>query len=87
VETLRVGVPCYFDSFAGLIPGRVVSVVGESGPCSTAQTVRIAITARQSRVYKLGEVITCSGLHAVPRRAVRWGKYGSKIRFYQVEVI
>ena len=84
METLRVGSLCYFDSFSGLIAGKVVGITGPAGMCSTAQSVGVAITARDSRSYKLGEVVSCSGLHAVPRGAVRFRKYGTRIVAYQV---
>ena len=84
METLRVGSLCYFDSFSGLIAGKVVGITGPSGMCSTAQSVDVQITARDSGLYKLGEVVSCSGLHAVPRGAVRFRKYGTRIVVYMV---
>ena len=84
METLRVGSLCYFDSFSGLIAGKVVGITGPSGMASTAQSVGVAITARNARGYRVGEIISCSGLRAVPRGAVRFRKYGARIVAYQV---
>ena len=44
METLRVGSLCYFDSFTGLIAGKVVGITGPSGMCSTAQRVDVQAT-------------------------------------------
>jgi hypothetical protein len=86
METLRIGSLCYFDSFSGLIPGKVVAIVGPSGWASTAQSVGVAITARDARGgYRVGEVISCSGLRAVPRGAVKFRKYGARIVAYMVQ--
>ena len=85
ILTLRVGVPCFFDSLQGLIAGKVLRISGSSGMCSTAQNVDVQITARDSSIYKLGEVVSCSGLRAVPRGAVRFRKYGTRIVAYMVQ--
>lgn len=80
VIELRSGCLAYLDSFAGLVPCRVLSI----GPGSLVmQSVRVEITAKHGPYHK-GETVETNGLHAVPRKAVycRGGHY--KIRHYDV---
>lgn len=78
--TLKIGDLAYFDSFSGMIPCKVLGITGRSGIASTAQVVAFKLTACRG-AYKAGEQLECSGLHVVPRKAVR----GNRIRAYQVE--
>ena len=84
MQTLTIGSLAYFDSFAGLIPCKVVQSVGQSGMASSAQTVTLVLTAARG-AYCKGEKIETSGLHAVPRRAIH-GRM-QRIRAYQVQAI
>ena len=69
METLRVGSLCYFDSFSGLIAGKVVGITGPSGMCSTAQSVDVQITARDSSITNWAKWCPVPGsmpCHVVP---------------------
>jgi hypothetical protein len=74
----------YYDSVAGLIPCRVLSIRGESGLASSTQEVTFAITASRGP-YTQGEILRCAALWVVPRAAVKRRKYGTVIRPYLVE--
>jgi len=82
--TLKADVAAYYDSVAGLIPCRVLSIRGESGLASSKQEVTIAITASLGP-YTRGEILRCAALWVVPRAAVKRRKYGVAIRPYLVE--
>ena len=83
MQTLTIGSLAYLDSFAGLVPCKVTAITGRSGFASSAQSVTLLLTANRG-AYRKGESIETNGLHAVPRKAVH-GKYGDRIRVYQVE--
>ena len=84
MQTLTIGSLAYFDSFAGLIPCKVLAITGQSGMCGSMQDVTLQLTAARG-AYKRGEVLTTWGLHAVPRKSV----YGRmrRIRAYQVQAV
>jgi len=86
MNELKVGDKAYFDSMAGLIPCKVLSITGPSGIASSRQQVQFRITtAKFERYgYKRGEVMSEWALHVVPRRNVSFRKYGARIRAYQV---
>lgn len=81
--TLKVGDLAYFDTFAGMITCRVMSITGTSGHPSTGQTVKAQLTAERG-AWKPGEVIETSGLHVCPRPAYR--RTRGTIKPYLVEV-
>lgn len=84
METLKTGMVARFDAFrSGLVPVRVISIVGQSGPCSTAQTVTARVT-RNHGAYRAGEIITCFALHVIPVRALRGRRYHTAILPYRV---
>lgn len=84
--TLKTGDLAYFDSFAGMVPCKVLSIGGISGLASSAQAVTLVVTATRG-AYQKGEVLETSGLHAVPRCAHYYGPCGiGRIRAYTVEV-
>jgi hypothetical protein len=60
----------YLDSFSGMVPVKVL--------CITRDDVRIRVTARRGAYIK-GELLTCRHSTIVPRRAVRFRKYGTRI--------
>jgi hypothetical protein len=68
--TLKSGDLAYFDSFAGLIPCKVVSISGTSGRAGSDQTATVRLTAGRG-AFKQGELHTGWALHYVPRKAVR----------------
>lgn len=80
--TLETGCLAYYDCFTGFIPCWITAINGPVGVPSTAQRVTIKITARKG-AYKRGEVIETSGIHVVPRGALRRGKYCTTIRPYE----
>lgn len=84
--TLKSGDLAYYDSFAGLITVRVVSIAGESGSAGTAQRIKVRFTCKTG-LYGFGETLETYGMHVVPRKAVR--RYSGKrarIMNYRVEV-
>jgi hypothetical protein len=76
--TLKAGCKAYVDSFAGLIPCKVLSVHNK-------WEVSVKLTGTRG-AYKRRETITENSLHVVPRAAVhvRNGQY--RIRPYSTEV-
>jgi hypothetical protein len=82
---LRTGDLAYFDSLCGVIPCRVLSIRGESGPASSASTARIELTAARPG-YPKGEELEVWTLHVVPRAAYFPRRYGARICYYTVEV-
>jgi hypothetical protein len=90
-ERAAVGNLAYYDSSAGLIPCRVLTITGEPGMANTGQRVTVKLTANRRRVcgvwiYKRNEVIESNALHVIPRGSVcvRCGQY--RIRGYSVDV-
>jgi len=69
MEKLSQGCLAYFDSASGLVPCRVLRILGRSGIASTAQIVFVLLTASR-KGYSRGETIKTDGLHVVPRKAV-----------------
>lgn len=86
--TLTKGSKAYYDTFAGLIPCKVLSITGESGIPSSRQSVRFRITTGKFERYgyKRGEVIETWSLHVPPREAIRFKDYSARIGHYDVEV-
>ncbi len=73
--TLESGDAAFYDTFAGTIPCKVLSITGRSGNPGSAQTITVKLTASRG-AYKKGEVIESNGLKIVPRAAV----HGNRIR-------
>jgi hypothetical protein len=69
----------YFDSFAGLVPCRIVAVGDWNDANSLA---RVQYTATRG-AYKRGEYDTQTLRYIVPRTAVRRRKYGTVIVAYR----
>ena len=59
----------FLDSFAGLVPCRVLSI--ECDAASRINCIRIRITGRKIRAYKPGQILELTGRAVVPRHAVR----------------
>ena len=89
--TLKVGDKAYYDSFKGMIPCKVIEIIGVSGLPSTQQSVRLKLTGKGAECcgwspYAVGEIIETNGIHAVPRKAHYHGSCGiGRIRAYYVE--
>ena len=81
IETLKAGDRCYFDSFAGLIPCRIVSIIGIPGPASSAQRIIAKATVnRNSRYgYYRGSIIEAFAFHFIPKTSIRRRKYSTVI--------
>lgn len=62
----------YIDSFAGLIPCKVLDIVTDkdSSPL-TINYVKVKVTSRTSRAYKLGKIVEMTGRAIVPRHAIK----------------
>jgi hypothetical protein len=85
--TLAMGSLAYYDSFCdGLVPCKVTEISGQSGPASTSQTITAILTASRGP-WKRGEQIMSTGLHVVPRNAIRHVCGQARIRFYEVEAL
>ena len=76
--TLKRGSLAYYDSLRGLVPCKVLSVTGnaaESRP-SSSHEVKLQVTNDSTNqwgeksCYRKGEIITCSSIRAVPRKAI-----------------
>jgi hypothetical protein len=84
-SVLRSGMTALFDSMAGMIPVKVLSITGESGAPSSRQEVKARVT-RDTGGYKKGEVLSEWGLRIVPRAAFSARRHGARITYYTVEV-
>jgi len=82
--TLKADGAAYFDCAAGLVPCRVLSITGESGPANSEQEVTFRITASLGP-YRRGEIMSSDALSVVPRAAVKRRKHGVVILPYSVE--
>lgn len=86
-RTLAAGSLAYWDTFAGLVPCKVQSIKGPSGPASSDQYVKARLTANRGP-YKRGEWCAGSALWFVPRDAVlnkRSRHCSMRIGAYQVQ--
>jgi hypothetical protein len=83
--TLKTGELAYLDTFAGLVPCKVVKMEGASGFPSSSQTVVVKLTTSKG-AYRRGEIIESNGLHVVARGAVyvRGGQF--RIKAFVMEV-
>jgi len=84
---LRAGILAYLDTFAGMIPCKVLRVTALE-PIHTDGTVLHEATVRLTagrRAYRRGEEFTELAHHVVPRSAVRWSKYGTRIMKFTIE--
>ena len=82
---LRSGDRAYWDTFAGMIPVKVLSISGESGAAGSKQNVKFKLTGERGP-YKRGEIHESWALHVVPRGAYFPRRYGARIGYYTVEV-
>jgi hypothetical protein len=86
-QTLRIGSLAYFDSFAGLIPCKVIAITGPPGVQTPTSWVRViaAVTVDKSP-YRRGEIVDGGAFWIVPRNAVKRAIKGARVRAYLVEV-
>lgn len=89
---LRTGCAAYFDSFAGLVPVKVLSVSApEVMPCfdlghgnaRASIKVRAEVTQDLS-VYKKGEILDSNSVAIVPCGALRRREYSMVVGVYDV---
>lgn len=92
METLKSGGLAYFDSFAGLVPVKVLSVTAPEtmpsfdlghGNARTSIKVRAKVT-EDFDVYKKGEIFDSDSLFIVPRGALRQQQYSTVVGIYDV---
>lgn len=82
---LRVGDLAYYDSMVGMIPCRVMSIRGESGPASSQSSALVKTTAPRNG-WPRGTEFDSWTLRVVPRAAYFRRRYGARIGYYTVEV-
>lgn len=82
---LRKGCLAYYDSLAGLLPCKVLSVTGKPGAPSSESEAIVKLTANRGP-WKRGEVLAAMWtIHVVPRKAVsRRGPF-VRVAYYAVE--
>ena len=93
MHTLHTGDLAYFDSFAGMIPCRVLKIASNRGAPHTAIastafaiTIRLTFRTRFTRYgYKPNAVFIASGINVIPRACYR--ARSGKIRPYNVEAL
>jgi hypothetical protein len=91
-KTLKTGCAAYFDTFAGLVPVKVLTVTAPEKPPvfdlgHGNARVSIKVTARVTKEhgpYKNGEVVESDSLHIVPRDAIIRHQFSSTIGVYDV---
>jgi len=74
MDNLSQGCLAYFGSASGLVPCKVLRILGRSGVASTAQIVFLLLTASREG-YTRGETMKTDGLHVVPRKAAHRRSY------------
>jgi hypothetical protein len=83
--TLRSGDLAYYDSFAGLIPCKVIHITGHTSETATSEAdVTVRLTATRG-AYRKGETLSGWSLHIVPRAAVFTSRGQHRIGPYRVQ--
>ena len=72
----RAGELAYWDTFAGLVPCKVLAIV-QDGKTLTLNA-RIRLTADRGP-YKRGEITLVRASHVAPRSSIRKRKHGTRI--------
>jgi len=75
------GTLAFYDTFAGLIPCKVLEVK-ESGfgfRCGPYDVIKFKLTA-DCGAYKKGEILTADAMRVPPRKMVRRHKYSNSIK-------
>ena len=68
-EVHYVGELAYFDGITGLTACKVISV-------RSYKDISIQVTTNRTPGYKIGDLITTSGIWVIPRKYVKKRKYG-----------
>ncbi len=94
LPVLKAGCNAYLDTFAGLVPCKVLEVRAPvdrpehfdlgHGFASVTTTTLVRV-ARDQGPYKKGEHVSSNALHTVPVRAIGKRKYQTTIGAYHVE--
>ena len=92
MASLKTGCQAYYDSFAGLVPVEVLSVVAPETPPSfdlghghARMSIRVqAKVSEDFSAYKKGEVLEGNSVSIVPRGAIRQRQFSSVIGGYDV---
>jgi hypothetical protein len=82
---LRAGDLAYYDSMAGMIPCKVISIRGVSGAPSSESSALVRTTAKRNG-WPIGTEFDTWTLHVVPRAAFKQSRTGARITYYTVEV-
>jgi hypothetical protein len=90
--TLRSGDLAFYDSFAGLIPCKVLRIIGRTSETATSEAetatseadVTVRLTATRG-AYRKGETLSGWSLHIVPRAAVFTSRGQHRIGPYRVQ--
>ena len=84
--TLKTGENVYWDTFAGLVPVKVVSIKSRDPlnhrPSSDHEV--IAKVTRDHGPYRKGETVSGWSIHFPPAKAIKRRKYSSTIGYYNV---
>lgn len=89
IPELKSGMRAYFDCFGGLIPVQVLSVKyrregSDELRSSSEHDVTVRVT-KDGSGYRKGETLTEWSLRIVPPKALKRGKYHTRIGFYTVK--
>jgi len=77
----HVGTPAYYDTFAGLVPCKVLEITGErlyGFRCGPYNVIRFRVTADHGPYHK-GEILTADAAHVPPRSMIKRRQYSSRI--------
>ncbi len=76
----RAGTLAYYDTFAGLIPCKVLEItqICYGFRCGPYDAVRFQLTADRG-AYRKGEILTAAASHVPPRGMVRRMQYSCRI--------
>jgi len=74
------GTAAYYDTFAGLIPCKVLAIeqAGYGFRCGPYNVIRFKLTADRG-AYKKGEILTADAMRVPPQKMIRRRKYSSTI--------
>lgn len=84
LPVLKTGDNAYWDTFAGVVPCKVLSIQGADGMCSTNQRVKIKLTAGRGP-YVSGEEHEDFGHSVLPKQCLLHRQYSSVIGPYAVQ--
>jgi len=83
---LKSGMSAFWDTFAGLIPVKVLSITGDIDPRpSSKHNVKFIVT-NDTGPYKKGETFDRWSLDVIPPSAVHRRQYCTTIGFYKVQI-